>query len=315
MQIFSAIDTMMETFPTPVLTMGNFDGVHIGHQHIFRLVKERAQQIEGTSLVLTFDPHPQKILFPEREFYLITTMEEKMNIIHQIGIDVLLYVAFTRAFAAQDPKEFVREVLVKRLQVREVYVGYNSRFGQRQHGTPQALAQWGEEFGFRVTIVPPITRNGVLVSSTKIRQLLRQGAVEEAAQFLNRQYALDGTVVTGAQRGSSLLGYPTANLDVQHELLPKKGVYIGQVVWRAQVLPAVVSIGTNPTFHQEHTTVEVHILDFRGNLYGEQIQVRFVKRIRDERSFAHYQELVQQIARDIQIAKAYFPTPDSSGST
>jgi riboflavin kinase/FMN adenylyltransferase len=315
MKIFSVAETISETFPTPILTMGNFDGVHFGHQQIFRLVKEQAQQVGGTSIVLTYDPHPQKILFPDRAFYLINRMEEKIDIIRNIEIDVLICLAFTREFAAKDPRDFVKDFLVNTLYVREIYVGYNSRFGRHQHGTPESLSQWGEEFGFRVTIVPPISRNGVLVSSTKIRQLLSQGFVEEAAQLLNRSYALDGTVISGTQRGSTLLGYPTANLDIQQELIPKKGVYLGQVVWQEALFPAVINIGTNPTFHQKNLTVEVHILDFHKNLYGEQIKVVFLKRLRNEIPFSHHQELAKQIEQDIQAAKAYFRDPDSSCST
>jgi len=312
MKIFSTTDSISETFPTPVLTMGNFDGVHFGHQHIFRLVKERSQQLGGTSMVLTFDPHPQRILFPDKEFYLINLMEEKIEIIRDIGVDVLICITFTREFAAKNPKDFVRAFLVDTLHVREIYVGYNSRFGHKQQGTPESLSQWGEEFGFRVTIVPPITRNKIPVSSTKIRQLLKQGLVEEAAQLLNRPYALDGKVVPGAQRGSTILGYPTANIDVQHELIPKKGIYISQVIRKGRLLPAVVNIGTNPTFrHENIITVEVHILNFHENLYGERIKVIFLKRIRDEVPFSHPRELAKQISLDIQTADAYFRNYDS----
>ena len=315
MKIFSTTDTISEVFPTPVLTMGNFDGVHFGHQAIFRMVKARAQQLGGTAIVLTFDPHPQKILFPDKEFALLNQLEEKIDIIQAIGIDVLICVAFTREFAAQNPKDFVRDFLVQTLRMREIYIGYNNRFGQKQQGTPESLSRWGEEFGFRVTIVPPIIRNGVPVSSTKIRQLLRQGLVEDAARFLNRQYAIDGKVIPGTQRGSTLLGVPTANIDVHHELIPKKGVYICRAVWEQRALPAVVNIGTNPTFqHEDRMTVEVHILDFDKNLYGQQIKVIFLKRLRDEILFAHPQALVQQIQADIQTATAYFRDHASSCS-
>lgn len=292
--------------------MGNFDGVHFGHQHIFRLVRNRAQQLRGTSMVLTFDPHPQRILSPNNEFYLINLMEEKIEIIRNIGINVLICIPFTREFAAKNPQDFVKEFLVDTLHIQEIYVGYNSRFGQKQQGTPESLSQWGQEFGFRVTIVPPVVRDGVIVSSTKIRQLLKQGFVEKAASLLNRPYALDGKVVPGARRGSTILGYPTANIDVQHELIPKKGIYISRVIWKDRSLPAVVNIGTNPTFCHEHImTVEVHILNFQKNLYGEWLKLLFLKRIRDEVSFSNPQELAQQINLDIQTTEAYFRHDDS----
>jgi riboflavin kinase/FMN adenylyltransferase len=312
MKIFSKTDKIPEVFPTPVLTMGNFDGVHFGHQHIFRLVRKRAQQFGGTSMVLTFDPHPQRILFPDREFYLINLMEEKIEIIRAIGIDVLFCIPFTLEFAAKNPQDFVKEFLVDTLHIQEIYVGYNSRFGQRQQGTPELLCQWGKEFGFHVTVVPPISRDGILVSSTKIRQLLKQGFVEEAAHLLDRPYALDGNVISGAQRGSTILGYPTANIDVHHELIPKKGVYISRVTWKDQSLPAVVNIGTNPTFrHENIITVEVHILNFSENLYGERLKVIFFKRIRDELPFSNPQKLAKQIRLDIQTVETYFRHHDS----
>lgn len=306
MKIFSNIDEIPEDFPAPILTMGNFDGVHRGHQHIFRLVRDRARECDGTSIVVTFDPHPQRILFPDREFYLINHIEEKIEIIRNIGINVLICITFTREFSKQAPGDFVRQILVNTLHVREIYVGYNSHFGHGQQGSPELLTQWGKTYGFGVTVVPPITRHGDVVSSTKIRQLIRQGKVAEAAQFLNRPYALDGIVVSGTHRGSTLLGSPTANIEVLHELLPKNGVYICQVVWKDYAYPAVVNIGTNPTFEQTGITIEAHLLNFRGNLYGERIQAMFLKRIRDEAAFLDSQTLAKQIGQDICAAKAYF---------
>lgn len=306
MKIFSNIYEITESFPAPILTMGNFDGVHFGHQSIFRFVRERAQQVGGTSMVLTFDPHPQKILFPEKDFYLINHIEEKREIIKHIGIDVLVCMAFTQDFSAQNPEYFVREILVNTLHVQEVYVGYDSRFGQGQQGSPESLAQFGEKYGFSVTIIPPITKNGIIVSSTKIRQLLLKGDIEDAAQLLNRHYALDGLVISGTQRGSTILGYPTANIEVLHELIPKEGVYICQIIFGQNTFPAVVNIGSNPTFNHLESTVEAHLLDYCGNLYGERIKAVFRKRIRDEITFPNPQVLAAQIRKDVLVAKAYF---------
>jgi riboflavin kinase / FMN adenylyltransferase len=313
MKLFWSPEEIAERFPTPILTMGNFDGVHYGHQQIFRRIKERARECGGTAMVLTFDPHPQKILFPEKEFLLINHLNEKIDIIRQIGIEVFICMRFTPAFAAQHPKEFVTSVLVKTLRIHEIYVGYNSRFGQYQQGTPQALTDWGRDLGFSVTIVPPILCNGLPVSSTHIRQLLFDGNVEQAAELLNRPYAVDGEVVHGTQRGSTLLACPTANIDVQHELIPKEGVYVCQTLWRNQRLPGVVNIGTNPTFQSKgRTTVEVHLLDFQQTLYGEQIKVIFLKRLRDEITFSEAQVLKRQIDQDIQAAAAFFRSYTSS---
>lgn len=264
-------------------------------------------------MVFTFEPHPQKILFPEREFLLITPREEKQDIIRENGIDVLVCLPFTKEFAAKNPQDFVHDMLVQTLHIQEMYVGYNSRFGQYQQGTPLALVEWGKTFGFGVTIVPPISWRDLPVSSTKIRQLLKEGDVTTAAQLLNRPYAVDGEVVVGKQRGGTVLGYPTANVNIQHELIPRKGVYICQVIWRGQSFAGVVNIGTNPTFETgQHVTVEVHLFDFKDDLYGSRIKVLFLQRLRDEIRFADYHQLMHQIAQDIHIAQAYFAHHSSS---
>lgn len=305
MKVFSQLHEVTETFPAPIITMGNFDGVHIGHQTLFRLVQERARQISGTSIVLTFDPHPQKALFPEKEFYQINHLEEKLEILRQIGIDVVICVAFTPEFSAQTPETFVREALVNTLQIREMFVGADSRFGKGQQGSTTELERLGRQYGFAVTIVPAVKKNGIVVSSTKIRQLLRAGHVEAAAQLLERPYAIDGWVVSGMQRGAPLLGFPTANIDVLHELIPRHGVYVCHVRCQRHTLPAVVNIGVNPTFEPPRFTIEAHLLDFHGNLYGERISACFLKRLRDEQKFSSPQALAAQIEQDVLNARAY----------
>lgn len=306
MRIFSTIQDIPEYFSKPIVTMGNFDGVHFGHQYIFRRVRERAQELNGTSIVLTFDPHPQKILAPHKEFFLINHVEEKRDIIRRIGIDVLICIAFTQEFSNQGPEVFVRDILVKKLRMHEMYIGYDSRFGQKQQGTPEALIRWGQIYGFSVSIIPPITKDGLVVSSTKIRQLIREGKIEEAARLLNRPYAIDGHVITGKRRGAALLHCPTANLEIRHELIPRRGVYICHVSWNEKILPAVVNVGINPTFQHRQMSVEVHVLDFQGNLYGERLKVIFLKRLRDEMTFQSHNALAARIAQDIRAAKAYF---------
>ena len=311
MKIFSAREAIAGHLPTPIVTMGNFDGVHFGHQAIFRQIKQRAQELHGTSVVLTFDPHPQKILYPDKEFYLINHREEKIDIIRGIGIDVVICMTFSKEFAAQGPETFIRDVLVGALRVKEVYVGHDSRFGRGQQGSPEMLKYWGEHYGFKAGIVPPIALHGETVSSTKIRQFIQEGKVEKAAEFLVRPYAVDGRVVSGAQRGASLLGYPTANIEVLHELIPKNGVYICHVLWNGQCYQAVANVGMNPTFHVQKRTVEAHLLDFDGNLYGERIQARFLRRVRDEIAFPNVQALAAKIGEDVRTAKAFFQKYDS----
>ncbi len=306
MKIFWDVQAITEPLASPIVTMGNFDGVHAGHQALFRLIHQRAKEVQGTSCVITFDPHPQKVLFPDLELSLLNHLEEKVEIIQAHGIDLLLCMPFTPEFAAQNPRQFVKDVLVDTLHVREIFVGYDGRFGHGRDGSPEMLKLLGNEYGFDVTIMPPIVLNGMVVSSTKIRQFLQEGEVERAADLLNRPYALDGTVVYGTQRGSQLLGFPTANVEVIHELIPKKGVYVCYVQWKQQQFQAVVSVGINPTFRNSPLTVEAHLLDFDGNLYGEWIQVLFLKRLRDEVAFSTPQALAAQIGADVDAARRYF---------
>ncbi len=306
MKIFWDVQAITEHIASPIVTMGNFDGVHAGHQALFRLIHHRAKEVQGTSCVITFDPHPQKVLFPDQELPLLNHLEEKIEIIQAHGIDLLLCMPFTPEFAAQDPRQFVKNVLVDTLHVREISVGYDGRFGRGRGGSPEMLQLMGKEYGFDVTIIPPIVLNGLVVSSTKIRQFLQEGEVERAAALLNRPYALDGTVVYGTQRGSQLLGFPTANVEVIHELIPKKGVYVCDVEWKQRRFQAVVNVGINPTFRNSPLTVEAHLLDFDGNLYGEWIHVLFLKRLRDEVAFSTPQALAAQISADVDAARRYF---------
>ena len=306
MKIFWDSQSINETFPAPIVTIGNFDGVHAGHQAIFHQVRERAAQAGGTACVITFEPHPQKVLFPDREFFLLNHLEEKIDIIRACGINVMFCLPFTPEFAAQDPRAFVKEFLVDTLRAQEIYLGRDSRFGRGREGSPETLRALGDAHGFRVTIVPPVTMNGMTVSSTSIRRLLHHGEVEQAAALLRRHYALDGVVSYGTQRGSQLLGFPTANVDVTHELIPKTGVYIGSVAWNGRKFQAVVNIGANPTFSNARLTVEAHLLDFEGNLYGEWMTVALLKRLRDEITFPDIHALTAQIERDVATARAYF---------
>lgn len=305
MKIIKGLENVPEKFNYPVLTLGNFDGVHLGHQKIFEMIQRRAREVNGTSVVLTFDPHPQRVLSPGKEFYLLNTFEEKLRIIENIGIDTIICATFTREFANKSPYEFVKEVLYEQLKVKEIYVGYDSTFGKGKEGGVQELKYLGEKFGFKVVIVPPIMMNGKPVSSTRIRELLKEGNVEEAALLLNRRYSIDGEVIRGRAWGKKL-GFPTANLKLHHELIPKDGIYIVQVLWRNKIFKGALNIGTNPTFHDGRLSIEVHILDFDHDVYGERLKVIFHKRIRDEIAFSNVQDLIDQIAKDVELARQYF---------
>lgn len=290
----------------PVVTLGNFDGVHLGHQKIFRLLIEKARRINGTSVVYTFEPHPIKVLYPERRMPLITSYRERATLVEQMGVDVLVSAPFERGFASQSAKEFVQEILVGSIGAREVLVGYDYAFGRNREGDTGLLQQLGRQMGFEVEIVPPVMMNGHAVSSSRIRTVVEeQGDVALAARMMGREFCLEGVVVEGHRRGKSL-GYPTANLRLENELLPKPGVYA--VLVRVEGLEStwggMANLGTNPTFSERVLSFEVHIFDFQGDLYGKRLKVALLDRLREERRFPSVKALVDQLGKDEQASRA-----------
>jgi len=284
------------------LTVGNFDGVHLGHRELLRRTVSRARDAGTAAVALTFSPHPVRFFSPGARFYEITTREEKAELIARTGIDVLVVESFDGATGHMWPKEFAREILWRRLRARWLTVGYDFTFGRNRTGSPSMLVEVGSELGFEVDVVPPLIRGGLIVSSTRIRELLLGGRVREAEELLCRPYRLSGPVVTGAGRGKDL-GFPTANIRFVQELIPLPGVYvvdaeIGNVLHRA-----VANVGFNPTFGENSLGVEVHVMDFHRDIYGEDISVFFRDRIRDERKFKIVRELVRQIEKDVQFAR------------
>jgi riboflavin kinase/FMN adenylyltransferase len=296
----AAFDTL--AYPKPVLALGNFDGVHLGHQAIFQHVVTRARDIAGTSMVFTFEPHPLQVLAPEKAPPLLTTYAQKIRLIAALGITVGLRVPFTEQFARQEPSEFVRDVLCQRLGIYEVVVGHDFRFGHRRAGTVDFLQEQAAHFGYRVTVIPAIMQDETVVSSSNIRRLLLQGQVEQAARLLGRYYAIEGPVVEGFRRGTQL-GFPTANVRPIHAIVPRIGVYAVRVEWDKQLYPGVANVGYNPTFGNQALSVEAHLFDVEAHLYGATVRVEFLHRIRDERKFASVEELVAQIACDAQYAR------------
>jgi len=296
------LDPDARPFPYPVLGLGNFDGVHIGHQSILKRVVDRAGEKGGTSMALTFDPHPVKVLFPERSLQLLCTTREKIDLIGRCGIAHTYCLEFTREFSMLSPREFVQEFLVQRMKVREVFVGQNYGFGRRREGNVALLETFGKEFGFHVEIVPPVILKDHLVSSSLVREALKVGEIERVALLLGRPYDIDGNVVEGEGRGKAL-GYPTANLLPGEKLIPGNGVYAVRVERSGETWPGIVYIGTQPTFQNAIRQIEIHLFDYQGNLYGEALRVRFYGRVRGEMKFSDSAELVTRIGKDIQIAK------------
>ena len=290
------------SYPKPVLALGNFDGVHLGHQNIFSHVVSRADEIGGTPMVFTFDCHPLKVLAPERAPLVLTTNAQKRSLIGALGVRVGLWIPFTEQFARQKPLAFIRDVLQARIGVHELVVGYDFRFGHCRAGNVSLLQQQAAAHAYQVAVIPAVKLGDMVVSSSTIRALLKKGQVEEAARLLGRDYALSGLVVEGFRRGAKL-GFPTANVRVDHEIVPREGVYVVRVEWEGRQYPGVANVGRNPTFGNESLSVEVHLLDFEGDLYGVRLGVAFVARIRDERKFASVDELVAQIDCDVQQAR------------
>lgn len=302
MKIIRGIKNLNVRFPAPVVTIGNFDGVHIGHQAIFRRVVERAMDLSGTSIALTFEPHPLKILAPERSPRLLNTLHSKMRLIEAAGMDVVICADFTRAFAEQNPEDFARSVLHEKIGAREVYVGYDYAFGRERKGSIDFLKKMGEAYGFYVGVVDAVSVDGVVVSSSLVRDLVSSGRVAEASKFLGRYYSIEGEVVKGARRGR-MLGFPTANIHTSNELIPPLGVYAVLAIFNSERLKGAASIGTRPTFGGGPVSIEVYLFDFEGDLYGKKMELCFIERLRGEEKFPDAQSLVRQMQRDVEQAK------------
>jgi len=308
MKIIKGIENLKRSLRNPVVTLGNFDGVHLGHQQILKRVKQEASKIRGQGVVITFEPHPLKVLAPEKFLPLLTPFRKKMTLIAESGIEIVLCIEFSLKFSEIVPSEFIKSTLVEKVKVKKVIIGYNYHFGRGQTGDAQTLREAGKTFDFGVEVVDPLRVGDTIVSSSRIRDLIQRGEVEEASKLLGRDYPIIGKVVEGQKRGGTL-GFPTANLEVSDELYPKMGVYAVEVVWHQQHFAGLANIGSNPTFStqtgksKESFSLEVHILDFNRQIYGKEIEVRFKKRIRDEVRFESPSLLIEQIKKDIQWAR------------
>jgi riboflavin kinase/FMN adenylyltransferase len=290
--------------PAAVLTLGNFDGVHCGHQAIIRRAVREAEALGGQAVVLTFEPHPLAVLAPERAPPLIQPLHDRLAVFRDLGVGVTVLQRFTREFAALDPGAFVRGFLRPHLDLRHVVVGWDLTFGHDRAGTVTTLEALGAELGFAVDVVGPVTVDGVQVSSSTLRRLIEAGDMRTAARLLGRPYGVRGRVVVGEQRGRTL-GFPTANLHVKPRLLlPPDGVYAVRAYADGQPRPGVMNVGIRPTFGERRRTIEVHLLDFAGDLYGRWLVADVVERLRGERKFAGPEALRQAIAADVAQARA-----------
>lgn len=294
-----------KSFPHVAAAVGTFDGVHVGHQQIIRAVVDRARQRKATGAVLTFINHPLEILQPDRAPRLITPFPIKERLLRNLGVDLLIAIPFTESLAAIEAGAFVREILWEKLRVEFLCVGFDFRFGRGRRGTPDLLKEMGKSLGFEVEEVPPVTVDGTIVKSALVRDVLQQGKVGEAAQYLTRPYAILDRVVPGAGRGKDL-GFATANVVPPQDFLIPDGVYAGRAYVGENGLDAAINVGVAPTFGERGRRVEVHLLDIREDEapgYEKTILVTFWDRIREEIRFASPQELKAQVARDIRRAR------------
>jgi riboflavin kinase/FMN adenylyltransferase len=288
----------------PVATIGNFDGHHLGHRALLQTVVETARKAQGTALVLTFEPHPVKILAPHVDLRFLTTSEEKLAHFEAAGIDEVVFLDFTPTFAAMSPDQFAADILHQALTLSELFVGTHFAFGKGRAGRIDDLVRFGDQYGFRVHPVTPVMMEGDVVSSSRIRKLIQAGDVERASRLLGRVYGIRGTVVHGMHHGQAM-GWPTANLRVPADrVMPPDGVYAARTVYGTQSHDAIAYIGTRPTFGAGERLIEVNLLDQTCDLYGQEITVQFVERVRGDHIFASADELSKQIVRDVEQARS-----------
>ncbi|SHE41450.1 riboflavin kinase / FMN adenylyltransferase [Fodinibius roseus] len=296
----------VERVPRTVLTVGTFDGVHAGHRAILDTVVEEARKQSARSVLVTFDPHPRDIINPgDAGIKLLTTIQERSEILNELGIDEMVVIPFDRDFSLLSSEEFVRKIIYEKIGVSQFVIGYDHQFGRNREGTIETIERLGKELGFEAYVVSKREIGEQTVSSTAIRKAIsEEGDVEKAARFLQRPYRLNGTVIHGEKRGKEI-GYPTANIKPEHpqKVIPRDGVYAVRLRVMGHWFKGMMNIGTRPTFHEKKRALEVNLFDFDEDIYGKEVQVRFFYRIRDEVEFEGINELIQQLQKDEKRAR------------
>ncbi len=298
MQVVDNLSSIEGLEQGTAVALGNFDGIHLGHRDIFRMLVRRAHELDAKSLVYTFEPHPLKILMPNRAPLLLNTPEEKARLIAASHVDILASIPFTKDIASCGAEDFVRDVLVGQLSVRAIVVGYDYAFGRNRNGTGDFLGEQGEKYGFSVDVLQPVGADGLPYSSSRVRELLIAGCVDRIPALLGRHYTLAGVVVGGEKRGRGI-GFPTANISTRKEQLPAPGVYAVIVRLGGVEYQGLVNLGCRPTFGPGNSTIEVYLLDFEGDLYGKELRLYFVARLRGEKKFSDSDSLKAAINRDV----------------
>lgn len=292
-----------------VLTIGTFDGVHLGHQKIIEQLKEVAQSIGGESYLLTFDPHPRKIIAPnEYKEILIQTLKEKEEKLKEYGLDYLIVYPFTVSFSELSAFDFVKKILIDQLKVDTLVIGYDHHFGAKREGNIHFLKEFSKTFKLNVIEIPAQEIDALKISSTRIRNAIHEGKMKEVQKLLGNFYRMEGEIVKGDQIGRTL-GFPTANFKLfeSNKIIPSHGVYLVHFFWNKQQFNGVMNIGVRPTLDQKpELRLEIHLLDFNAQLYGEKVKIEIIEKLRDEKKFANLEELKIQISKDVQIAHTFF---------
>lgn len=305
MKVFHGTENAGIARPT-VLTLGVFDGLHLGHQKIMAMVVERAKALNAVPTAITFDPHPRAVLSPDNAPPLLQTLDQRLGALEVLGIRQAIIIRFSKQFAATNAEEFLRDVVKERLQAREVYLGKGFAFGKGRAGNIGLLRAMSRELGFFADEVEEVQLRGQRISSSRIRQLLQEGKVNLARRMLGRPYGVEGRVIHGQQRGRTI-GFPTANLNTENRVIPRAGVYVTATLIDGAWRRSITNIGVRPTFELDaQPTIETYVLNWDGDLYGDVARVRFLHRVRDERKFSGIEELKMQIAGDLRRAERYF---------
>lgn len=288
-----------------ILTQGTFDGVHYGHQQILKRVVNEAKKVGGESVLLTFFPHPRLVLYPnDNDLKLLNSLEERIELVESLGVDHMVILPFTKDFSRLSPEEFVRDILVSKLKIQKLIIGYDHRFGKNRKGSFADMTRFAKQFGFELEEINAQEISDCTVSSTKIRNALLEGEIQEANTLMGRPYSLKGEVMHGSKKGKEL-GYPTANILVEatYKLIPANGVYAVKIHLDDKEYSGMLNIGDNPTFDDKNWSIEVHIFEFDKNIYNQTVEISFIQRMRDEIKFSSVDELVEQMKDDELNAK------------
>jgi len=303
MQVINGFEKLPSFSNNSIVAIGNFDGIHLGHQKILQLLAKKTKKHALLSLVLTFSPHPEKIL-GEKRVKMIQTLDQRVREIKKFDIKAVLIVPFDEKFSSLSGQDFIQKIVVNLLKAKAVIVGESFRFGKNREGDISLLRRSASRFNFQVYSISPVMKEGMIVSSSLIRNSLQEGNIETANALLGRLYEIEGKVIKGKSRGKAL-GFPTANIETENEIVPP-GVFITTAGIESDTFPSLTNVGNRPTFDQQETIIESYIINLNKNLYGEKIKINFIKKIRGEMKFKTPDDLSQQIERDLERAKDYF---------